>query len=319
MNYEPTYSGRFTADGNQKLLTLRSDVDWIEVKNETVWAAGGAGNLVTAYWQRGMATGIYSVKEATIGASVPTGALTTGFTLYDSSDMTPGALNTTITAVSNAAIPIVSATSTATLQNGDIVRMINVTGAQQLGGIDFTIDTLVANTSFRLPYMAQIVAGTTGSFRKIPYNPIFYPRHRYISSVTQAAAAVIELTVTHGYTVGQKVRFQVPAAYGMTQLDGLTGTITAINTTTNTITTDIDSTAFTAFAFPLTAAVPFTPAQVIPVGEAAEDAYTNLLDDATENQAVIGIMLAAGAAEPAGQVNDVISWRAGKSQVIITG
>lgn len=307
--------GRFTGTGNAVDIQLRSDVDWMRIYNWTTTAAGGAGTGVEFLWLRGMTadTGIEYQKLAADESMSPVTLASGGFTLADTSSQTPGALNTTVTAVSNAAIPIVSATSTAGLVSGDVVRMINVTGAQQLGGIDFTIDTLVANTSFRLPYMAQIVAGTTGSFRRIPYDPIYYPRRRFIASVTQAASAVVELTVTHGYTAGQEVRFLVPAAYGMTEMNNLTGTITAINTTTNTVTVDIDSTAFTAFAFPLTAAVPFTPAVMIPVGESAESAYQNLLDDATENQAYIGMRLAAGTDSPAGALNDVIYWVAGKS------
>jgi hypothetical protein len=124
------------------------------------------------------------------------------------------------------------------------------------------------------------------------------------------------MSVTHGFTVGQEVRIIVPDAFGMTEIDGLQGTITAIDTTTttgNSITVDIDSTAFTTFAFPLAAAVPFSPAMVVPLGEAATSPYENLLDDATINTGYIGMILAAGADSPAGVTSDVIYWVAGKS------
>ena len=194
------------------------------------------------------------------------------------------------------------------------MRIINVASAQQLGGIDFTVgnSTLTSGT-FSLDYMAQIVAGTTGSWRKIPFQPQFYPRKRTISAITAASSAVITMTVTHGYTAGQAVRLKVPAAFGMVEMDNLIGNITAINTSTNTITVDIDSSAFTAFAFPVTADVPFTFAEVIPVGETANGTYANNLDDATDNVSLIGMKLAAGADSPAGVTSDVIYWRAGKS------
>jgi hypothetical protein len=306
--------GRFTGTGNAVDLVLRSDIDWLRVYNTTVLAAGGAATGVEFQWLRGFpaAAQILYTKLAADDSITATYATTGGFTLIDTSDQTPAALNTTVSAVSTAATPLVSATSTAGLSNGDIVRMINVAGAQQLGGMDFTIGNLVANTQFELSYMAQLGgAGTTGSFRRIPYDPIYYPRRRFISTITQAASAVVELTVTHGYTVGQEVRFLVPAAYGMTEMNNLTGTITAV--ATNTVTVDIDSSAFTAFAFPATAAVPFTPAVMVPVGEAAEESYVNLLDDATTNTGYIGIQLAAGTTSPAGALNDVIYWVAGKS------
>ncbi len=134
--------------------------------------------------------------------------------------------------------------------------------------------------------------------------------------MTAATSMVVTMSVTHGFTVGQAVRFVVPAAYGMVEADGLIGNITAVDTTLatgNSITVDIDSSAFTAFAFPANGDVPFTPALVVPVGMTANDTYANSLDDASDNQSYIGMQLAAGADSPAGANNDVIYWRAGKS------
>lgn len=308
--------GRFTADGNAKTIQLRGDVDWMHVYNQTVLDAAGAGTGAKFEWYRGFTTdtGIEYKKTASTQALQIDMLTSGGFTLVDSTASALSAINSTVSAVSTAATPLVSLTSTAGLSDGDTVRMVNVAGAQQLGGFDFTIGSLVANTEFELSYMSQLGgAGTTGSFYKVKYDPIYYPRHRYITAVTKAASAVVTLSVTHGFTAGQKVRFKVPSAYGMTQMDNLTGTITAISTANNTITVDVDSTAFTTFAFPATAAVPFSPAMVVPVGEAAEEAYINLLDDATYNTGYIGMTLAAGTDSPAGVLNDVIYWVAGKS------
>jgi hypothetical protein len=135
----------------------------------------------------------------------------------------------------------------------------------------------------------------------------------------------VTLSVTHGYTVGQQISFVIPTvtalAFGMTELDGTEATIVAIgqadvNGFTNTITVDVDTTGFTAFAFPLTTDPGFTPAQVIPVGENTATALNygqNILADATVNTGNIGIQLMAGAASPAGSQGDVIYWVAGKS------
>jgi hypothetical protein len=306
--------GRFTADGNAKVIQLRNGVDWMKVWNTTTIAAGGAGTGVIFEWQRGLATD-YAIEYQKLAADesmVPIIATSGGFTYVDTSVTNPlGAINATVTAISNAAIPIVSATSTATLVAGDIVRFINVTGAQQFGGVDFEIDTVVANTSFRLVYAPQIVAGTTGSFYPVNIPPAFYPKRRFISKITAANPAVVTTTVAHGYTAGQKVRLLVPSSFGMTQMNELSATITAV--TASTFTTDIDSSAFTAFAWPLTAAGPFLYAQVVPIGEAAESTYVNLLDDATIDQGYIGMSLAAGTDSPAGALNDVIYWQAGTS------
>lgn len=315
--------GRFTSTGETVELQIRSDVDWMEVYNYTVADDDTQTTAVGVqyYWQRGMdaGTGIeYQKSNAANASNLITAMASGGFTLLDTSASPLDTLNATTTAISTAAIPVVSNSGTNGLVAGDIVRIINTTGAQQLGGFDFTVghNTLTTGT-FSLDYMSQLaLAGTTGSWRRIKFEPQFYPRHRIITKATQASSMVVTMSVTHGFTVGQKVRLVVPAAYGMVEADQLLGTITAIDTTVttgNSITLDIDSSSFTAFAFPATADVPFTAALVIPVGEAAEGAYANLLDDATDNVSFIGMELAAGADSPAGSSSDVIYWRAGKS------
>ena len=61
----------------------------------------------------------------------------------------------------------------------------------------------------------------------------------------------------------------------MHEINGLTATVTAINTVSNDITVDIDSTGFTAFAFPLIAEGAFTPAHIVPItGNASEIGVT---------------------------------------------
>lgn len=309
------YQGSFTADGNAKILRFPGDVHWITVFNETTTTAGGAGTGVMFRWFKGM-TDDYAYEYQKLAADesmVPVIATTGGFS-YINTQTVPrlGALNATITAISNAAIPIVAAASTITLVNGDIVKLFGVAGGAQMNGIDFEIDTVVANTSFRLVYAPQIVAATTGSLYPVNWPLRFYPKTRTISVITAANPAVVTTTVSHSYAVGQKVRMQVPSEYGMTQMNGLWATITAI--TASTFTTDIDSTAFTAFAWPVTAvaAAGFTPAQVIPFGEDSSSTYSGLYDDSVYNDDFIGLSLAAGTDSPAGAVNDVIRWQAGK-------
>lgn len=315
--------GSFISNGSSFRISLRSDVDWMYVYNLT--QASGlqvAAVGVKYYWQRGMTVGAKWTTFASNAANATNleqYITSNGFTLVDTSTQTPGSLRATITAISNAAIPVVTNSGTNGLVAGDIVRLINVAGSQQLGGIDFTVGyNTLGTTTFSLDYMSQIVSGTTGSWRKLDFNPIFYPRRRVITSISKAAQAVVVTSVTHGYTVGQLIRFSVPATSGMTQISGLTGSVIAVNTSTtvNSFTVDIDSSAFTTFAFPLTTAVPFTPAEVIPVGEdgATVQAYAGVsLDDATVNLSIIGMTLAGGISNPGGANADVMMWVAGKS------
>jgi len=316
--------GRFTSTGGATTLQLRSDVDWMTVYNVTQGAAGQTTAVgVKYYWQRGFPAGAKWTtfkSNAANAANLEQYITSNGFTLVDSSVNPLGTLNATITGISNAAIPVVSNSGTNGLSAGDVVRIIDVTTGQQLGGMDFTVgyNTLTTGT-FSLDYMPQIATATTGSWRKIAFDALYYPRRRYITKITQAASAVVTMSVTHGYKVGQAVRFIVPAAYGMVEMNNLLGTITAINTTTtsgNTITVNIDSTAFTAFTFPVSAATPFTFAEVVPVGEDTASALSSgvdILTDSTINTGYIGMVLTGGASCPGGDTSDVMYWVAGKS------
>ena len=319
--------GRFTSDGTSQVISVRSDIDWMQVLNFTV-ADDDTQTVavgVEYYWQRGMAadTGIeYRKSNAANAAQLTTALATGGFTLIDTSAQTVGAA-VAITGASDVVRPIITAASIAGLSAGDIVRLSSVTGAEGLSGIDFTIDTVTG--TFRLAGAmanAQGAPGTAGAYRKISFNPLYYPSYRFILNITQAAQAVVTVSVPSFYQVGQTVRFVIPSSiYGMTQLDGLLGTVVAVDDTvaTQTVTVDIDTTGFTAFAFPTAAqstANVLSKAIIVPVGMNTAQAISssvNELSDATVNQGLIGMVLAAGVDSPAGQDNDVIYWRAGKS------
>ncbi len=314
--------GRFTSTGANVLIPLRNGVNWMNVYNVTQMNADTDGIAVRFYWQEGMIDG-YGIIEYFNSDSdglIPAYIYGT-FAKVDTSSSVAGVVNATVTAVSTASIPVVSNSGTNALVAGNIVRLINVTAAQQLGGMDFTVGYNTLTTgSFSLDYMSQLaLAGTTGSWMLIKYDPIFYPRRRFITKITQASLAVVTMSVTHGYKVGQLVRMVVPDAFGMTQMNGLQATVVAVNTTTtsgNTITLDIDSSAFSAFAFPVTADVPFSYAEVVPMGEDTAYALSqgvDILSDATVNTAQIGMILSAGDLAPAGNDGDVIFWTAGSS------
>jgi len=312
--------GRFTSDGTAKVLQVRSDIDWMEVINYTVADDDTQTTAVGVayYWQRGMAadTGIeYKKSNAANAAQLTTALASGGFTLEDTTD-NPVGTAVAVDTTSNATQPVVETSDTSGLVDGDIVRLVNITDAANLGGIDFQITSISASTSFTIANALANApgAGTTGFYRKIANQANYTPRRRFLANVTQASSAVVTTTVDHGYTVGQKVRFSVSSPYDMIELDGLAGTITA--TTTSTFTVDIDTSSFTTFAFPLNADAPFTPAQVIPFGEDVAEARDNSVDelaDATDNVAYIGMTLAAGTDSPGGSNNDVIYWCAGKS------
>jgi len=319
-----TLQGTFTSNGTAHVLQLPTGVDYIRVYNLTVSYAAGAGTGAEFYWQRGMTQGQgteYKKTAATNALQVGQIAANAGFYLIDSSVNIPGP-SLALTGITGGTPPVVNTANTTSLNPGDIVRIFNTAGAQQFGGIDFTVGTIVPATSFQLAYGPTIVAAVpgAGTFRRIPFDPIYYPRRRIISSISQATQAIVKFTVTHGYTIGQVLEFHVPtvtaAAFGMTELNNVQATIVDVSLANNTVTIDLDTTGFTAFAWPLTADGAFTPAHVVPVGENTAEALTqnvNILGDATINTGYFGLQLMAGVDSPAGVNNDSIYWVAGKS------
>lgn len=328
--------GLFTATGNDVVIPLRNGADWVEVVNLTNAAAATQWAGYRFYWQAGMAQGDAYTEfhgAATLAGWASTcavgynGAVYRGIFTYDTSLQTLGA-PIAVTAVTAANPPVVATgTTTGLVANQSIVRLASLTTGPQMASIDYSIGAVVAATSFTLAHMPQPVAGGTGFYRVVNYNPMFYPRRRWITGITAAAQAVVRTSVTHSFNIGEKVRFIVPAAFGMTQMNGLTGTVVARNiigtTGNNTLTVDIDSTAFTAFTFPLAAAVPFTYAEVVPYGEDTASALslgTNILAGATENRGTFGIILgtdnvtaAIALGSAGGTAGDIIKWRAGTS------
>lgn len=292
-------TGTFTSDGAVRHISLPSGYDFFEMMQITDIGSAGAASVMRARGTSSMLAGsayVSSKNGANATLDPENTILTNGFTFVtDSGNTTPGAA-VVVAGVTNATPAVVTSASAAAV--GDIVRIYSTTAMFQVSGMDFTVTAAPGGTQTLgyLPAAGFAAAATAGFIRVIPFDPRFYPRNRFITSITQAASAVITLSVTHGFTVGQLVRIIVPAEFGMTQMNGLLGTVTAINTATNTITVNIDSTGFTAFAFPTSAiaagGVNFP--QVVPVGEAATAPYQNLLDDATRNQSFRGVIIGTG-------------------------
>jgi len=327
--------GHFVSAGQDVFIPLRSGYSAVKTRNWSIYSAQTAANGINYYWQLGMAQNdamieLFNGAGTAITADTAANLGVGGFTFTDTSIQTVG-VPIVFTQVTNAAPPLVLTANTAGLiANQTVVRLYFQNGvapyAQQLAGIDFTVGAVVNNVSFSLLNMPVIVA--TGAPVAGTYSiisgagvPYWYPSRRVISNITNAAQAVVSTTVDHAYQVGQQVRFsnvnQVrpgSLAYGMFQINNLTGNIVA--TTAGTFTVDIDTTGFGAFAFPVTANYPFTPAVVVPVGEDTATALAqpapgvNILSGATINTAEIGVILAAGITSPAGSNGDIIYWEA---------
>jgi hypothetical protein len=317
--------GVFISTGANVDLVLRSDVDWMHVINWTQSLAANIDTGVEWWWQRELPVNdslcyyhVAANNTLSSGSALVLSAGVPSFQLFDMSGNPYGA-NRAIT--SFAANGVVLAADTTGLAVGSVVRFNNVVGGRQhCNDMLYTVTFVGAGTFTVTPAANNVATGvTTGNYQTVAFPELFYPRNRRITNITAANPAVVTTAIPHGFTVGQHVLFSIPRvtalAYGTLELDGVKATITAVPTAW-TFSINVDTTAMGAFAFPLTADVPFTYAQVIPDGENTAGALIlggDILGDAERNVGAIGIRLFAGVYGPAGSNGDEIKWVAGKS------
>ena len=318
--------GSFTSTGATTTIKIRSDLDWMTTYNYSTIHAGPAATTATeCRWFRGMAAnnalvttytgaGTFLTNGSAIGLGVG------GFTLVNTSTLTPSALTALQNSGggSNAVQPVYLSNPTVSgLGNGAIVRLSSSTHTN-LQGLDFSVDLVTANTSFRLANAIQQAPGANlvvGSYRMMAQSleeyQRWYPSVRTIANITQAAAGVVTTLVDHGLTTGQTIRLSIPTVCGMTQLDQQVVTVTYVSASTFTI--GVDTTGYTAFNFPTIAQFLLSPqhATMTPIG-IAQSLNSSILT-ATDNKEYIGMKLAGGAQSPAGVNTNLIYWIAGKS------
>ena len=231
------------------------------------------------------------------------------------------------TAITNASPAVVSMTNT--YSEGDTVVLYNTTGMLQISGMAFTISSVSGSgfTLLGLDASGFSAAATAVTARRIPRVMPVEPRYLYITKVSQASQAVITVSEAHSYVVGQKINIEIPGSFGMTQMNGyynlrVPPVITAV--TAYTMTINVDSTNFTAFAFPASSASP-TAALFATLTSAGQSVQFN---NVTQVQTgynfqyvpfhsglfIPYMYLASGAQSPAGSAGDVIVWQAMKCE-----
>jgi hypothetical protein len=313
--YNCIASGSFTSDGTAKDISLRKDFDLFWTEN---WTQAGTtqstGRGVQFKWQRGMAdnAGLMWTKQNSSNAIDLEQITSGGFLRVDTSNIAPEAEKAMVSDFVTAADPANVSVNSHGYSNGDRVRVYDTTGMLQIAGYEFTIGNVSAN-DFELSYLDAsgfAAAATAGNVRRIPNPPHFRPERNYVTGISAASSAVITLSLTHGLVVGDFVSLSIPSGFGMVEMDGLRGKVTAVSTANNTVTVDIDSTNFTAFAFPASASAG-SPALLIPYGTNVQTAA-----QAYQDQTEILMRLGAGADGPAGSNNDVIYWYAMKSDLV---
>lgn len=327
----------FTSAGIGVSIPIPSSADYFVTTNITQMPlAPATGVVIRAEWYgpkfgagaTAINDGIRWKKTNSTNAllidTFATSTASNGFTYVTTSPYTEAQAANAITAITAASPAVV--TQTNTYSENDVVRLYNTTGMLQIAGMPFQISTVSgsAYTLIGLRAAGFAAAATAGNTRRISKYAAVEPEYLYITEVTKATQAVVRTSVdpTNYYVVGMLIHFSIPASFGMTQLNGLTGKIVALSSANYTMTVDIDSSAFTTFAFPASTAVPGTAlfATLAPAGARTQfnpvtnvqTGYDFTFQPFRTGQFTPYMFLAGGAQSPAGAANDVINWMAYK-------
>jgi hypothetical protein len=273
-------------------IPMTDKPDWVFVKNITNWGDTTAVTSIESEWFSGMASGAYLSEDQTVttNALASNTGTSGGFTFIDQTN--PPTFTKVVVSAVNGTTFVVSTGTTTGISVGDLVRLINITGAHQISGPNlYQVTAVSPGASITLGYAASAVSaglvvanGTTGFYQKV-YPSQFLPNTLPVAYITQATQAVVYFFRQNPYTPGELVDFQIPTPYGMTQLSNLTAksgsgpftsdpsgaarVLSVTNSATvSSITIDVDTTGFTAFQYPTSAAFVngASPAVCIPAG-----------------------------------------------------
>jgi hypothetical protein len=311
--------GSFTSDGNGRRIDLPGGADYFVVENQTELAATNDVNFRFT-WNP-------LLNESEANVTLKTGGVNTTQETLDTSDnfiyreAVPGPEAAVAATAITAANPAVVTAASHGYAVGDRVRMVNPTVMDQIAGMDFSVTAVGGVNNFTLGNLdaSGFAAAETGcNFRRLPQDVEVLPGAFYITNITAATSAVVTFSVNHNYKVGDVLYFRVPSDFGMVEMDGLEGKVTAVATAT--VTVDINSSGFTAFAFPLAADVPqkFALAGLAGKRGLYDDWFSSsrsLLDlnPFRDGLFVPYMWLPGGQGNPGGANNDVVLWQAYRS------
>lgn len=228
------------------------------------------------------------------------------------------------TAITQAAAAAVTMPNT--YSNGDRVTLYSTTGMLQIGGMSFTISSVTGAgfTLLGLNSSAFAAAATAVTARRISPLMAVEPEFLFVTGISQAAQAVVTVSIQHLYVVGQLVHFRVPPSFGMTQITELTGKIVQATgpvgpSAAYQFIVDIDSSAFTAFTFPASTLSPTAQlfATIAPAGQrtqfdpvtGVQTGYNFTYPPFHSGQFFPYMYLPAGVQSPAGSSGDVIEYQ----------
>jgi hypothetical protein len=269
-----------------QIVPLPSGADYFVSTNLTQMALQPAtGVVVRGEWYGGGLTAVndgirwkkngttpFGLQIDTFANNVSPNSTSNGFTYVTSFPAPQAPL--TGTTITNATPAVASVTNT--YSNGDTVVIYNSVGALMYSGMTFTISSVSGSGFTLLGLNTPGSAATAFTVRRVNQFTPVEPSFLFVTAVTQATQAQVTTSQVHNMVVGQKVEFTVPGSFGMVQLNNyyqaqskppiITSVVDAYNFTIN-----VNTTGYTAFAFPLSSLSPTAQlfATVAPAGQSA--------------------------------------------------
>lgn len=316
-----------------KFIPITAQINEFRLWNLTrsgVTSQGIAGSLtsdriVEAFFNPNLMTGgtaLIKQNGTVAGVLAPLNngvAAINGMTLFDSSIYSQGP-TIAVSSFTPGTTTVFTTGAAHGFRVGDNVRIGNMTSAPEMGGLIMTVTAVGSPTTFTTLFNSTNSLTSVGSVFKVgnvnvQNQSLYYPQWRAIASISLANPMVVTLLVQQNYQIGDKVRFQIPTVFGMQQLvSGPNGlplefTVSAVNNAVGTQTVtfaNVDSTAFTAFAWAAAANYPYGLPVMVPQGEGNTNnllgvvpsplpyANQNILGFATQNTGQRGILIGAG-------------------------
>lgn len=338
--YSKIAEGQFTSTGVAEFIELPFLPNSFEMWNITAFGTPTQNEIVRAFGWRTATAGTASVEYFNATPVLTTTNLASGGFSFIQAGTYQYGPTLTITGITQANPAVVTTSAPHGLATGDAVLIYGTTGMLQIAGEVYTA-TVTGATTFTIPVNSSgfAAAATAGFAKQLLYPDLYVPYRCVITGITTGATTVLTLGLNHGFVIGQEVYIQIPrvsaTAWGTFQLDTETfntanvvpqqAYVTAV--TANTITVNVNSTGFGAFAYPTSAQAalgmtfpavygigdqnfgptgpgPFTPPITIP------GAFTVN----TRQGVLIGL---GNGTQLMHQTNDVVRWRAVYPDLII--
>lgn len=331
--YNKLAEGQFTSTGVAEFIELPFLPNSFEMWNITAMGTPTQNEITHALGWRTAAAGTASVEYFNATPVLTTTNLASGGFSFIQAGTYQYGPTLTITGITQAASAVVTTAAPHGLATGDAVLIYGTTGMLQIAGEVYTVTVTGASTfTINVNSSGFAAAATAGFCKKLLYPDLYVPYRCVITGITTGATTLITLGLNHGFVVGQEVFIQIPrvssTAWGTFQLDTEVynnanvvpqqAYVTAV--TASSITVNVNSTGFGAFAYPTSAqaALGMTFPAVYAIGDqnfgptgpgpfAAPITIPGAFATNTRQGVLIGL---GNGTQLMHQTNDVVRWRA---------